>query len=403
MGNSVLLHEYLQYFSDTLKKGNKLYMKEITLVRIRFALAAGMLIVFAGCGKDKTVENLPAVQKGYEDCTSPDDVQVNAGFSAPFTLPSSYQVDTILHPWTKNFYDSATNWPINQSTFGICETCSSVGLLGYAMYQNTNAISPLYTLFKAYNYPIINDSNIFKPYYLWGDPTLPKLWSFYEGVGYIKYTGTPAYSPDVFPELSANLPLNSNGHPDYTKLPIQMPQPNPWQTNYVTYEADSSVGTIKALTNVKNLVYSYETSVFAGTTHSEKIAKALDKGYLVLIMFRYLYQWDGVKGDATYLFDRFTYSQGQLTHSDTHDSTMYNTWVPPVKSYYVGETHWVYLFSYATAENDTIFFVRNSWGSKRGENGNYYMTASYLNGTYTDPKTKTTSNILKYYYGYKLQ
>jgi C1A family cysteine protease len=51
----------------------------------------------------------------------------------------------------------------------------------------------------------------------------------------------------------------------------------------------------------------------------------------------------------------------------------------------------------------TNVFVRNSWGAKRGENGNYYMTDDYLNGTYTDPKTKTQSNILKYYYGYKPQ
>ena len=128
-------------------------MKNTTSGHIMITLFTGILILCAGCSKDKVVDNLPAIQKGYEDCTSPDDVQVNAGFSAPFTLPSSYQVDTILHPWTKNFYDSATNWPINQSTFGICETCSSVGLLSYSIFQNTNKISPLYTLFKAYNYP----------------------------------------------------------------------------------------------------------------------------------------------------------------------------------------------------------------------------------------------------------
>ncbi len=51
----------------------------------------------------------------------------------------------------------------------------------------------------------------------------------------------------------------------------------------------------------------------------------------------------------------------------------------------------------------TPFFSCATWGAKRGENGNYYMTDDYLNGTYTDPKTKTQSNILKYYYGYKLQ
>jgi hypothetical protein len=377
-------------------------MKNTTSGHIMITLFTGILILCAGCSKDKVVDNLPAIQKGYEDCTSPDDVQVNAGFSAPFILPSSYQVDTILHPWTKNFYDSATNWPINQSTFGICETCSSVGLLSYSIFQNTNKISPLYTLFKAYNYPIKDSTGTPQPFYLWGDPLIGKLWTFFGSNGY-EFPGTPRYSNNVFTDLSTNLPLNANNHPDYTLLQSQLPMPNPWQTNYTTYKSDSSNGAIKALTNVKPLVYSYETSVFTGKTPSEKIAKALDKGYLVLIMFRYLYQWDGVKGDATYLFDRFTYSQGQLTHSDTHDSTMYNTWVPPVKSYYVGETHWVYLFSYATAGNDTIFFVRNSWGSKRGENGNYYMTDEYLNGTYTDPKTKTTSNILKYYYGYKLQ
>jgi len=358
-------------------------------------------LCFSCTSKDDKAGMLPVAEKGSTDCTSPDDVKVSTGFGAPYTLPSSYQVDAGLIPRTIDFYDTVTNRPINQNTFGICETCSTVGLLSYSSYHNTNTISPMFTLLRAYNYPIKDKNGTPQQFYLWGDPALPSLWSFYEQTGFVSYNGIPENSDSVFIQLARNLPLNANDHPNYTLLPSVTPTPNPWQIQCNKYGNDTLTGVVGTNNNVTKLILSGNATIFSGNGVPKKIASAIDKGYLVLIMFAYLYQWDGVKGDAAYLFDRFTYSQGQLTHSDNNDPTMYNTWVPPVKSYWVGETHWVYLFSYATGGNDTIFFVRNSWGAKRGENGNYYMTAGYLNGTYTDPKTKLTSNILKYYYGYK--
>ncbi|MFZ4564292.1 MAG: hypothetical protein ACOYNU_13010 [Bacteroidales bacterium] len=360
-----------------------------------------VVLCFSCTSKDDVAGNLPVAEKGFTDCTSPDDVKVSTDFGAPYTLPSSYQVDTGLLTRTNDFYDPVTNWPINQNIFGICETCSTVGLLSYSIYHNTNTISPMFTLLRAYNYPIKDSTGTPQQFYLWGDPSLPKLWAFYEQTGFVRYSGIPENSDSVFIQLAQNLPLNANSHPDYTKLPSQTPTPNPWQIQFNKYGNDTLTSVVGTNDNVTKLILSGNATIFSGNGVPQKIASAIDKGYLVLIMFRYLYQWDGVKGDATYLFDRFTYSLGQLTHSDTHDSTMYNTWLPPVRSYYVGETHWVYLFSYASGGNDTIFFVRNSWGAKRGENGNYYMTASYLTGQYNDPITKKPSNILKYYYGYK--
>ena len=52
------------------------------------------------------------------------------------------------------------------------------------------------------------------------------------------------------------------------------------------------------------------------------------------------------------------------------------------------------MFSYATATDGSdrkIFFVRNSWGSANGENGNYYMTDDFVNGIYWVPATDTSA------------
>jgi hypothetical protein len=363
-------------------------------------LMAGMLIMNLGCKKDKVVENMPPAQKGFEDCLSSSYARAFMVPTINENNPQSYTVGHNLLQRTHDFYDTTKNWPINQSTFGICETCSSMGMLGYALENNTNHISPLYTLFKAYNYPIPDKNNVPQPFYLWGDPVLGHLWNFLRETGYVGYTGQPANSGNVFTELCDSLPLNANHHPDYTKLPPQFQ----WKLNYSAYQTDSASVTVKAFPGiVDSLILGGNTTVFSGTLKSDKIAHALDEGYIVLIMFHYLYLWNGIPGSGADLFSRYSYNNGQLEYVATSDSAQLNVWSLTDKLCYEGETHWVYIFSYATAaDGSKIFFIRNSWGNKRGENGNYYMTEGYLNGSYRDLVTGNATAILSNFYGYKI-
>jgi len=359
-----------------------------------------MLIVFSGCSKDKIVETLPAAQKGYEDCLSSSYARAFMVPTKEETHPQTYTVGDTLLQRTNDFYDTTINWPINQSTFGICETCSTMGMLGYALKNNTNHISPLYTLFKAYDYPILDKNSTPQPFYLWGDPVLGQLWNFLGETGFVGYPGQPTNSRNVFTQLCDSLPLNQNKHPDYTKLPAQYQ----WKLNYSAYKTDSANGTVKAFPhNVETLILGGNTNVFYGTSKSDKIAHALDKGYLVLIMFHYLYLWNGIVGSGADLFSRYSYNNGQLEYIPGSDSAQLNTWRLTDKLCYAGETHWVYIFSYATAaDSSKIFFIRNSWGNKRGENGNYYMTEGYLNGSYRDATTGKVTSILADFGGYKI-
>ena len=60
---------------------------------------------------------------------------------------------SVLLERTAEFYDEARNWPVGQSEFGFCETASHSGLLSYAYYGNTNQVSPMLTLFHAFDDP----------------------------------------------------------------------------------------------------------------------------------------------------------------------------------------------------------------------------------------------------------
>lgn len=368
-------------------------------------LALGLFSLIFSCRKDKKETNNEPVSTALEYCASSTDTVVYMNPVIGDPLPDTFNISDALKNRTTAFYDSVYNWPVNQSTFGTCETSSSCGLLSYGQFHNTNTISPLYTLMNAHEHPILDSANKPQPFYLWGDPSLPKLWGFFRSYGSVKFAGVPAYSGNAFVELSTNLPLNSNNHPDYTQLPTIEPKPNPWMIDSISYERDLANHTVSLDTVAPFLVISSNVSVFQGTLHSDRIAYALDHGYLVLIMFRYLYEIDENTG-KTCLFDRYNYDtiSGQLTHDENAGLINYNTWKPHTSTYKIGETHWVYIFSYATSGSSKIFFIRNSWGNKRGENGNYYMTDTFLDGTYKSTKCGgTTCPILKYYYGFKIE
>lgn len=389
-------------------------MKKYLIFVIFMLFISAYMFFIDGCGSvdgssasistDSLLNNPQPIELSTETtcCNSPEDEIVTSENYSLTTLSDAYSVSVSLRNRTNDYYNSTVNWPIQQSQFGICATCSTCGLYGYALYKNTNMISPLYTLFNAYkNPPSGADGNQF---YLFGTPKFSDIFGFYQNQGYVLFNGTPSTaSSNCFTTLNSQCPRKViNGktttQPDYTQLPAKSAA---WTTYFNQYNTDlQNYVQITKLPSSLNYVPKTDTQIFPGSSNSEKIKNALDQGYLVLIMFQNLYVSKG-----NILFSYYTYdsSSGVLSQATPANPTQNNVWMPPTSTFWVGGQHWVYIFSYGTASDGTrMFFVRNSWGnSKTKENGNYYMTDTFLDGSFK-LKGETKPNLI-YYNGFKIQ
>ncbi|GEM_PF-1200745 len=320
-----------------------------------------------------------------EECNTITDEGVSLESST--SLSPAYQVPPALQSRTTDFYDSANNAPIQQSKFGICLTCASCGMIGYSYYQNTNKISPLYTLIDAYLNPVIPPESSADPFYFWGHPNVALFCSFCESNGYALHTGNPPYPVDNLTYLyTAN-----NNSKEYTTLPTTQD----WQDTVSDYTASVQNGSI----NNTQFTGNYNQIIGPDSTQkSDKIKDALDKNNLVLIMFQIINtnKQGGLFGTGAY--DRNT---GVLSAA-TSSANPSNIWDLPSGRFYKGGQHWVYIFSYALSPTtgQTIFFIRNSWGIhiNSNENGNYYMTSDFVDGSVTFNEKPCTLLL----YGYAL-
>ena len=301
--------------------------------------------------------------------------------AASYSIPADPAGLKGLRSRTGEFYDPVKNWPVWQSSFGFCETASTSGLLGYALYGNTNKVSPLFTLFEAFDSP-----GSFPPpgeghspnFYLWYSPTLGSLWSFLTSPGYVLFPGTPDDSQGVFETMDGQLP--SPAEPDPALLPSKSAE---WGLRYADYKAQIGAGTAVVTPypgDIHHDMVALSSATFgAGKPLSERIANAIDQGYLVHIMFKIL---TFLEAGEKYYYD-YAPTDGQLTRVDDPASALTNNIWALGRPYKPAGDHYVFLFSYATASDGSrVFFVRNSWGSKNGQNGNYYMADSFVDGSY---------------------
>jgi hypothetical protein len=303
---------------------------------------------------------------------------------------ATFSVAPSLHLRVTDFFDEDTNWPTDQAEFGVCETASNSSMIGYAYYRNTNKVSPLYTLLLASDEPwtfIGNKGGYPADLYLWYGPDLGMLWNFFRNVGFVTYPGVPdASSSSLFTELYASYNPDDakNPAPPITDIP-KSPRWSDFKGQYDQARRDGRV--VVTLEDVRAQRTPIKPDADGNKT--QPIKDALDAGNLVLIMFR-----------------TFSYPDSQVyfayTGPDVGPVTMPagmkdNIWsmgrggVP-------GGDHWVYIFAYGTAKDgsgSTVFFVRNSWGSKNGENGNYYMMDSFIEGQYVNPKTGKVEAIVQ--------
>lgn len=315
----------------------------------------------------------------------------------------SYQVRSTLETLTQHFYLADQNWPVDQSKFGFCETASSSGLISYARYGTTNRVSPQYTLYRAFDSPgwfplpppppsggVAHSPN----FYLWYSPDLANLWDFYAFRGYVLLPGWPGSATDPYKAAFENMYCELQGLLPGCALPDPAPEPVPaqlpyksdtWNTGYEAYTA--------AVAADPGLIVPYDVrqemvpvSGFEGPTLSAKIASALNSGHLVQIMWKILeYKIPTDTPDEIYYYQYGTVTGTTLAKATPVPTGMNNNAYALGRPTLQGGDHWVYLFSYATATDGSgqkIFFMRNSWGAKNGENGNDYMADNFLDGKY---------------------
>jgi hypothetical protein len=127
-----------------------------------------------------------------------------------------------------------------------------------------------------------------------------------------------------------------------------------------------------------------------GSSNSSKIIAALQAGKMVLLDFN-IYDSSVTQdskqcttyganlspnGNAAYVYDA---TSGQLT-LEAPNGQNNNTWYSPTGCLMGG--HQVWVVGYATSGSNYLFVIRNSWGPS-GDQGQYYMTDTYLNGAAT--------------------
>ncbi len=306
---------------------------------------------------------------------------------------ASYTVGANLQPQTGDFYDAYVNWPTYQDPYGFCETASTSSLVGYARWRNTNKVSALYNLFQAYDAPnaaFLTQGTI-DQFYLWETPTLGALWDFFRDQGYVMFPGTPPDSSQVFMALAES--VTPKDAKVIVKDPKLLPGTYLWGVQHDQYVKDRQDGTAVAATvNLHDEKKALNTFKGYGTRLSDQIAEALDAGYLVHFMFNVLVYDQADKAGIYYSYDS---GDSTLRPGIPPAGKFNNVWslgrqlVPSATDLsHKWGLHYVYFFSYATANDGSgarIFFIRNSWGSANGENGNYYMADNAIDGQFVDP------------------
>jgi hypothetical protein len=302
-----------------------------------------------------------------------------------------------------DFYDAARNWPVNQSDWGFCEVASTSGLLSYALHGNTNQVSPLFTLFHAYDVADTHPEFFPAPtaphtsnFYFWYTPNISTLWDFIKTYGFVRFQDgvTPDTLPQtVFVEFATAAKQVVNDKTTYP--PQNLPGTEPWDTVKADYEQQLGAPDTALETDLYDMA-SWRTVVqttFEGATLSAKIADALDKGNLVQFMWRVL-DFNVASEDAESYF--YAYDADGLSGTTPVPATCGTTQAAACNNTYslgrpssIGGDHWVYVFAYATATDGSgqkMFLFRNSWGPQGNpanrENGNYYMADSYIDGWY---------------------
>lgn len=301
------------------------------------------------------------------------------------TVPTSYNLANGISGFPNNFYTNASVAnliPLNQLSFGTCVTFSEAAALSYlySSYSSTTDISPLDILDAGYAlYP--NDMSSTG----WDGLTdASTLLNRLPTIGYYEnYTATNSEYVALSNDYESSGDSGDLTIAQLTSLP----------------DFSSQLTAYNNLVNTNNGSYTYTFNNLSGNwstlfsapaaNNSQLITNALDNGQVVLIDFN-VYDANVASnssdcqngnihtvGTIAYQYD----SNSNVLNQISAAATSNNTWAYPTGCLAGG--HQVWIIGYAKAsDGSVIFIVRNSWGNS-GDQGQYYMTDTYLNSAAT--------------------
>ena len=260
---------------------------------------------------------------------------------------------------------------LNQGQFGTCVSFSTSAMIGYLSAGQTNAVSVLDILLQGYidaNNQINNSG--------WdgldsASQVLARVVDNQEGY-YSDYDSTI----NAYTTLSNEYANENNSSDDLTNTQLTgLAGFNTDLNQYLTLSANNSP-------TQANVAYSDLGLVQGQTSNATKVISALDSGKKVLIGF-VVYdptQPANCSNGATTGDSYYQYTNGVLAQSQVNNGT--NSWTQ-AKGCVLGG-HEVAVISYFKDKTGNVMFlIRNSWGDS-GDQGNYYMSANYLNAAADD-------------------
>lgn len=307
----------------------------------------------------------------------------NQSLLSAASVPSSYNIGNGINGFPTNFYNNASVSnliPLNQLYFGSCVTFSEVAALSYlrSSYSSTVDISPLDLLDAGYSlYP--NDMSST------GWDGLADASTLLNRLPSIGYYENYAATNTAYANLS-NAYENSGDTGDLTIT--QLKKLSGFNTQLNSY---NSLGGINgSFTYSFNDIASKWSTLFnaQGVGNSSLVKDALNNGQVVLLDFNVYDASNGANSSACLSGNiqtvgtlDFTYNSNVGTFTLNTTGTQNNTWAYPTGCLAGG--HQVWIVGYATAnDGSTLFVIRNSWGNS-GDQGQYYMTDTYLDNAAT--------------------
>lgn len=309
----------------------------------------------------------------------------NTSLLSTSILDTTFNVANGVSGFPANFYNNAAVAnliPLNQLSFGTCVTFSEAAALSYlnSRYNSTVNISPVDLLYAGY---LLNQTDMSSTEWD-GLSDASTLLNRLESIAYYKnYNATN----NTYSSLSSAYD-NSGDSGDLTFAQLTASYNNLGGVNgNFTYNFSNLAGNWTTLFND------------SGLNNSSLITNALDNGQIVLLDFN-VYDANSAANSSACLSGnvhtvgtmdyQYNSSTGTINQATAASASQNNTWALPTGCLAGGHQVWVIGYSKAS-DGSLLFIIRNSWGNS-GDQGQYYMTDTYLNSASTYAAAVQASN-----------
>ncbi|MBY0245489.1 MAG: hypothetical protein K2Q03_08565 [Sphingobacteriaceae bacterium] len=356
--------------------------------------------LFFLCGKYNHPHNESDLVHGFGGCiAAPKGIRLNplskdqeqealasGGTSSATGMPiESYSLTSGISGFPANFYATLNSnnpnlVPLDQQSFGSCVTFSSTAGLSYlnTNYTSTVSVSPLDLLNRGFIYAgnQVNNSG-------WdglsnASDLLSRLSATYGYYG--NYNSNIAEYVTLANQYSYGGYTGNLTTAQLTGLPEWNPQFNAYMSNY-----NNSALPQNQLLN--GYTWSPLFKTVSAANKSQALVTALDAGNVVLMDFNIYDSSINESSPACSTYGSNLSPNGNAAYVNINN-TLYlevpngqnnNTWYWPTGCLMGGHQIWVVGYATDPQSGQLLFVIRNSWGPS-GDQGQYYMSESYVQG-----------------------